>query len=130
MKDTCLALATWGSRLPVDIQDCHVMVTDQATRAPFRLSAGTAESFSFMNSTVVTQSRYPAFELYDTTYTAPNGNIQIKHNLFLQNKHQFIFSGVALRRGIVNYTETDNEVFGAEKLDPKYIDNEYFIIHE
>lgn len=117
---------TWGAAAETTFEGCTAAMS---TNLPLvRLSAGKTRNLTFKNNTVVNQTAKPVIELYDTTYTTPNGNATIKGNNFTLTKYSYVFDGANITKGLFVFTDKNNTITGAVMLNPKYIGNPYFMI--
>jgi hypothetical protein len=122
--DSELYYNTWGSAPDIVIKDCKISIN---TNIPLlSLSAGKVKNLVFENNTITNKSTSPIFSMDDTTYSIPKGNMIIKNNNITQTNFNYIFDGVDIKQGIFNLISTDNKIFGAELLNPKYINNNFF----
>lgn len=119
--------STWGAVAETVFENCQVTIN--TNRPLVRLSAGKTGNLLFKNNTVVNQAAKPVFELYDTTYSVPNGNATLEDNSFAQSNYGFIFDGVNITKGIFNFTDKNNVAAGAQILNPKYVGNPFFVIN-
>lgn len=117
---------TWGGAAETTFEGCNATMT---TNLPLiRLSAGKTSNLIFTNNTVLNQTGKPVIELYDTTYTLPNGRALFENNKFTQTNYGYVFDGVNITSGNFTFTDRNNNVVGAVMLNPKYIGNQYFTI--
>ncbi len=117
---------TSGNRVETIFNLCMAIINKD--RPLVRLSAGKTRNLLFKNNTVINRAAKPIIELYDTTYTIPDGNSTMEGNNFTQTNYKYIFDGVNITKGIFNFTDKNNSIIGSEMLNPKYIGNQYFNI--
>jgi len=125
--DSQVRYNTWAASAETVIEQCQVTMT---TNLPLvRLSAGKTRKLIFNNNTVVNETAKPVIELYDTTYTVPNGTAVLKANRIMITNYAYVFDGVNITQGTVNFTGRDNTITGGEMLNPKYVGNPHFVIN-
>lgn len=118
--------STWGAATEAVFEQCKI--TMDTNLPPVRLSAGKTRDLIFKNNTVINETAKPVIELYDALYTEPNGNATIEGNSFTQTKYGYVFDGVKITKGIFKFTERNNNITGATMINPKYMENPYFVI--
>ncbi len=68
--------------------------------------------------------------MFDTTYSNPNGKVTLRENVFNQNSSPYIFSGTTIKKGLFEFNDIRNTINGNAKiLNPIYFNNEYFVIY-
>ncbi|WBW98961.1 hypothetical protein [Oceanirhabdus sp. W0125-5] len=118
---------TWGSEAEVILENCEVLT--ELDISLISLSAGKTKLLRLFNNKINNKSNKPIIDIYDTTYSIPNGNIVLENNELIQDKYPYILDGRDINQGIINFTDKDNTISGPQMLNPKYINNQYFIIN-
>lgn len=125
--DSGFFVNTWARACAIDIENSQIIMSTGTT--PFiNISAGKMANLTFLNNTINNQIAEPVFNMYDTSYSTPNGNATIGNNSFTLTKYAYVFDGVNITSGSFTLTASNNSIAGAVLLNPKYINNPYFII--
>ncbi|WP_170272135.1 right-handed parallel beta-helix repeat-containing protein [Clostridium tarantellae] len=119
--------STWGNETIINMQANEILM-NSGSESLINISAGKMKNLIFENNSVENLINKPVFNMFDTTYSIPKGNFVIQNNKINQNNYKFIFDGVDIKQGVFNFTERNNSVNGAQMLNPKYINNQYFKI--
>ncbi|SHH95206.1 right-handed parallel beta-helix repeat-containing protein, partial [Clostridium grantii] len=120
--------STWGPPSEVTFEGCNIL--NDSDVSFIELSAGRAELLTLINNKINNKSSKPIISIFDTSYTTPNGNIVLENNELIQENYPYIFNGRDINKGIVNFTDKNNSITGAEMLNPKYLNNQYFNINK
>ncbi|WP_139906053.1 right-handed parallel beta-helix repeat-containing protein [Clostridium thermarum] len=126
--DSKILVATWAAVSVVDVQNGEISMLS-GNNSFIDISAGKMQSLIFKNNKVNNQITKPVFNIYDSTYSLPNGKAVIEGNSFTLSKYAYVFDGVNIGSGVFIFTAKDNLVVGAELLSSKYISNQFFIIY-
>lgn len=118
---------TWGAAAETIFEGCRATMNSNLSLV--RLSAGKTRKLLFSNNNVVNETAKPVFELFDTTYTIPDGNAIIEGNSFTLRNRGYAFDGVNINKGNFTLSDRGNVVTGGEMLNPKYIGNPFFAIN-
>ncbi|WP_170272125.1 right-handed parallel beta-helix repeat-containing protein [Clostridium tarantellae] len=124
INNSQVLLNTWGSHTILDIENNEINMDKDSF---IKLSAGKMKDLLFKNNAVNnTSDKKPVLNMYDTTYSQPNGNATIEGNTFTQTKYPYVFDGVNIKSGIFNFDAKDNTLNNCEIINEKYNKNPNF----
>ena len=126
IEDSQITYNTWASVCNITLEQCIITINDSLSLV--RLSAGKAKLLKLDNCKINNTSIKSLIDMYDTSYTTPNGNIIFNNNNIIQSNSPYVFNGTAINSGILNFTNTNNILIGATILNPIYINNIHFNI--
>lgn len=129
MVDCNILTQTWGSSTVLEIEN-NIIEMSSSSDDLIKLSAGKMKNLIFNNNEVNNSSSKSVFNLFDTTYSNPNGKVTLRENVFNQNLSPYIFSGTTIKKGLFEFYDIRNTINGNAKiLNPLYLNNEYFVIY-
>lgn len=127
--DCNILTQTWGSSTVLEIEN-NIIEMSSTSDGFIMLSAGKMKNLIFNNNKVNNISSNSVFNMFDTTYSNPNGKATLRENVFNQNSFPYIFNGTTIKEGLFEFSDIDNIINGnAKMLNPIYFNNEYFLIY-
>ncbi len=129
IRDCNILTQTWGSPTVLEIKN-NIIEMSPSSDDFIKLSAGKMKNLIFNNNEVNNSSSNSVFNMFDTTYSNPNGKAILRENVFNQNSSLYIFNGTTIKKGLFEFNDIDNIINrNAKMLNPIYSNNEYFLVN-
>lgn len=123
--DSNILISLWGKPSLVTVQNSNIQMA--ATKNSLvTLSAGKTLCLTFKKNTVTNSVQLPIFNMFDTTYTKPNGLLVLSNNILNVTAYPYIFDGVAINSGNFSLSSLNNTIPNGKLLNPIYLNNPYF----
>lgn len=121
-----LSFNTWAAACDVTFDSCIITIDSELSF--IRISAGKTKLLSIIDNQIKNTSTNALIYMYDTSYSIPNGNVVLSNNNITQSIASYVFDGVIIKSGIVNFTNKNNTIISTTLLNPIYINNSYLNI--
>lgn len=120
------SIATWGKACELSFLNNNISIDEKSL---INMSAGKTRNLIFKENYVVSTSEKAIFNLYDTSYSTPNGNATISDNKF-NVAYKYIFDGAKINSGKFSLSYSNNSYENTEFINTIYLQNDHFKITE
>ncbi|MGL5245304.1 MAG: hypothetical protein ACRC7R_09045, partial [Sarcina sp.] len=127
INNSKILLNTWGNATTLDIEDNEINTSSDGF---IDISAGKMKDLLFKNNIVnSTSEKKPIFNMFDTTYSKPEGNVTLENNTFTETKYPYVFDGVDIKSGIFKFNAKENKLNNCKLINEKYDKNPNFTMN-